>query len=83
MQRLLTVSEVADLLSCSTITVNRHIAAGRLLANNIANGKRRSDYRIAPDALQAFLEGRTVAPPKYSCATRRKVSAGKDHFPDI
>ena len=83
MQRLLTITEAAELLSCSTATVIRHITAGRLLAINLANGKRRSDYRIAPDALQAFLEGRTVEKPKYSCASRRKVATGKDHFPNI
>ena len=80
MQRLLTITEAAELLSCSTATVIRHITAGRLAAINLANGKQRSDYRVAPDALQAFLEGRTVAPPKYSGIKRRAKEKVPNYF---
>lgn len=80
MQPLLTIESAAELLSCSPATINRHIAAGRLSAINLSTGTRRADYRIAPDALQAFLETRTVAKPKYSGINRRTKLSVPNYF---
>ena len=57
-----TSREIAKLLRVSPDKVLGWIRRGQLKAVNIGNGFR-PQYRISPDALQAFLRAREVQPP--------------------
>lgn len=52
MERLLRKKEVADLLACSTRTIDRLVAAGRLTAIRLVGGVR---YRLSE--VQAMMNG--------------------------
>ncbi|MDP9021254.1 MAG: helix-turn-helix domain-containing protein [Actinomycetota bacterium] len=57
MDELLTVSEVADLLRVSTMTVYRLIRSGELPAVRVGR-----NYRVRRGELESYLAGQVVEP---------------------
>lgn len=55
--KLLTVEQVADKLTCSDTTVYDHMNAGRLAYVNVGGRKGR---RVDPDDLRAFIDRQRV-----------------------
>ena len=56
LEKLLTVEEVAELLNVHTITVQRAIQKGDLIAAKIGRV-----YRISPEDLQAYIDSKKGA----------------------
>jgi excisionase family DNA binding protein len=50
MKRLLRLSEVAELMACSTRTIYRLVSSGELLALQVSQS-----WRVDPDDLQSFI----------------------------
>lgn len=67
--RLLTVDQVAEMLTCSRRHVGRMIEAGRLPATDIGLGTRK-EWRIALEAVETLQNG--TAPIKQPKRKRRK-----------
>ena len=70
-RKLLKLSEVANILDVTPEAVKRLITAGRLAAINVGAGSVRAAYRVAPEALEAFLKASTVRPAAAPPITRR------------
>jgi excisionase family DNA binding protein len=68
-----TVPEIARALRCRESTVTGWAKTGRLAAIDLSSSQR-PRYRIARAALDAFLEGQTVAPPSRPARRQRRDS---------
>lgn len=71
---LFTVSEIAQQLGVSNDVVRGHIASGRLVAINVGLGSQRPRWRITPEALDQFLNGRTA---RGDSTSRRRKAPGR------
>jgi excisionase family DNA binding protein len=59
-KEMMSVIEVARLLSLPTGKVMKFIESGELTAINVGNDKKRGSYRIQKDSLDSFLAARIV-----------------------
>ncbi len=80
--KVLTVTQVSEILKVKADTVRGWIAAGRLKASNTGNGSQRPRYRIAQADLDTFLGSRTRKTAKP--VKRRKRPSGDvfQYFPE-
>lgn len=87
----LRVREVARRLDMSYDTVMRLVHAGKIKAFNVTlkEDPKRPEYRVTEDALDAFIQGRTVviavAPDENGKPRRRRrhVEVARDFFPGL
>lgn len=74
----LSVRKAAELLGLRKHdTLLAAIAKGELVAYNVGIGPKRPTWRISPDDLAAFVEGRRAVPALQSKPKRRKRDDGR------